>query len=249
MFMGENGTPITISTGYDGVMKALFAHVVPCTGTSHGYAESALAHNVLSTGHQKVTRQSDQEPCIIDVKHKAGTNTPQSKTCTKRAQSETATPTAASSEQSHPSKDSFAPSRTSQNDRLVRPSSLDCSVLKCLVRHAAQDLGDVSCRQRRHDSSSTHPRQGVQSTGCSGRRANPLQNSQDCGATAETRCELVGRMWLGFNTRTGEYVVSNKAAVVMCRCIQRRNKEERWNRAILWGARESLECARRQRGS
>ena len=73
--MGENGTPITISAGYDGVRKAPFAHVVPFTGTSHGYAESALAHNVLSTGHQKVTRQSDQEPCIMDVKHKPGTNT------------------------------------------------------------------------------------------------------------------------------------------------------------------------------
>ena len=43
------------------------------------------------------------------------------------------------------------------------------------------------------------------------------------------------RLWLGFNTRTGEYVVSNKAAVVMCRCIRRRNKEERWNRAFLLG--------------
>ena len=60
--------------GYDGLAKALFANVVLCKGTSHGYAERALAHNVLSTGHQKVILQSDQEPSIIDVKHKAATH-------------------------------------------------------------------------------------------------------------------------------------------------------------------------------
>ena len=43
-------------------------------GTSHGYAERALAHKVLPTGHQKVILQSDQEPSIIDVKYKAGTH-------------------------------------------------------------------------------------------------------------------------------------------------------------------------------
>ena len=60
MFMGEDGTPITIPAGYDGLTKAFFAIVVPCNGTSL---------NVLSTGHQKVILQSDQEPSIIDVKH------------------------------------------------------------------------------------------------------------------------------------------------------------------------------------
>ena len=76
MFMGEGGTPITILAGFDGLTKALFAHVVHCKDTSHGYAERALAHNVLSTGHQKVILQCDQEPIIIDVKHKAGTHIP-----------------------------------------------------------------------------------------------------------------------------------------------------------------------------
>ena len=66
--MGEDGTPITILAG--------FANVVPCKGTSHGYAERALAHNVLSTGHQKVILQSDQEPSITDVTHKADTHIP-----------------------------------------------------------------------------------------------------------------------------------------------------------------------------
>ena len=76
MFMGEDGTPITILAGYDGLTKAFFANVVLCKGTSHGYAERALVHNVLSTGHQKVILQSDQEPSLIDAKHKAGTHIP-----------------------------------------------------------------------------------------------------------------------------------------------------------------------------
>ena len=74
--MGEDGTPITILAGYDGLTKAFFANVVLCKGTSHGYAERALVHNVLSTGHQKVILQSDQEPSLIDAKHKAGTHIP-----------------------------------------------------------------------------------------------------------------------------------------------------------------------------
>ena len=36
----------------------------------------ALAHNVLSTGHQKVTLQSAQKPSIINVKHKTGKHIP-----------------------------------------------------------------------------------------------------------------------------------------------------------------------------
>ena len=59
MFMGEDGAPITIPAPYDGLTKAFFPDVVPCKGTSHGYAKRALAHNVLSTGHQKVILQSD----------------------------------------------------------------------------------------------------------------------------------------------------------------------------------------------
>ena len=76
VFMGEDGTPITILAGYDGLTNAFFANVVLCKGTSHGYAERALAQNVLSTSHQRVILQSDQEPSIIDVKQKAGTHIP-----------------------------------------------------------------------------------------------------------------------------------------------------------------------------
>ena len=74
MFMGEDGTPITILIGHDELTKACFASVVPCQG--HSCAEQAFAHNMLSTGHQKVILQSDEEASIIDVKHKDGTHIP-----------------------------------------------------------------------------------------------------------------------------------------------------------------------------
>ena len=67
MFMGEHGTPITILAGNDGLTEAFFAKVLPCKGTSHGGAERALAHNVLSTGHQKVMLQGYQESNISNV--------------------------------------------------------------------------------------------------------------------------------------------------------------------------------------
>ena len=46
--------------------------------------------------------------------------------------------------------------------------------------------------------------------------------------------------WLGYNTRTGEHIASNHTAVVTGRSIQRRNKEERWNRAVLLGVLGNL---------
>ena len=62
--------------GYDGLTKTFLPYVVPCQGTSHGYAQRALAQIVLSTGHPNVILQSDQEPSIIDVEHKSGTHIP-----------------------------------------------------------------------------------------------------------------------------------------------------------------------------
>ena len=38
---------------------------------------------------------------------------------------------------------------------------------------------------------------------------------------------------LSVNTPTGEHIASNSAAVVSCRSIRRRNKEERWKRDLL----------------
>ena len=62
--------------GCDGLTKTCPPNVVPCKGTSRDYAQRALAQNVLSTGHQNVILQSDQEPSVIDVKHKSGTHIP-----------------------------------------------------------------------------------------------------------------------------------------------------------------------------
>ena len=81
MFMGKDGTPITIPAGNEGLTRTFSANVVLGNGPSHGYAEQALTHNVLSTGHQKVILQIDQEPSIIDVKHKAGTHIPTEIVC------------------------------------------------------------------------------------------------------------------------------------------------------------------------
>ena len=53
MAMGENGTPISIQAVFDGLTEA-FANVAPYKSTSRGFAERALAMNMLSTGYQKV---------------------------------------------------------------------------------------------------------------------------------------------------------------------------------------------------
>ena len=63
MFMCEDGTPTTILAGYDGTTTAFFANVVPCKGTSHGYAERALAVNVFFTS-------------TMNARHQAGTHIP-----------------------------------------------------------------------------------------------------------------------------------------------------------------------------
>ena len=48
MFMGEEGTPITVPAGYDELTKTLFPNAVCCKDTSSLYAETTLATNVWS---------------------------------------------------------------------------------------------------------------------------------------------------------------------------------------------------------
>ena len=60
---------------HDNVTKAVFANVVPSKGTSHAYAERALAANITLLGHRRVKIQSDQEPAILDVKNRARQHT------------------------------------------------------------------------------------------------------------------------------------------------------------------------------
>ena len=55
------------------------------------------------------------------------------------------------------------------------------------------------------------------------------------GPQQELAVNWMDGCWLGFNTRMGEHIVSNTASVLTCRCIRKRNKEERWNREMLLG--------------
>ena len=110
-------------------------------------------------------------------------------------------------------------SKTTPNGQIGATLGLDSSFLKWLVRHAAWTLATFHVGS---DGMTVHQpcqRQTSQSTDCS---ENLFVNWLDgCG--------------LGFNTRTGEHIVSNNAAVVQCRSIRRRNKDERWNCDVLLG--------------
>ena len=234
MFTGEDGTPITILAGYDGLAKAFFANVVPCKDTSHGYAERAFAHNMLSTDHQKATLQSDQEPNIIDVRHKAGTHIP----------------TEIVHEES-PAGDSNANGSIERANQTIQGQiraikdyterqicatiGLDSSVLKCLVRHAAWTLmtfHDGSDRMTTHQRTKGKPfDQQVATFG----EHILFKPHKTAGPQQKLAVNWLDGCWLGFNTRTGEYIVGNIATVVSCRSIRRRNKEEHWNRGILLG--------------
>ena len=61
MLTGEDGAPITILAGHDGVTKAFFANLKPCRGTRHGGTQKEH--------HPKLILQSDQELSIIDDKY------------------------------------------------------------------------------------------------------------------------------------------------------------------------------------
>ena len=64
-----------------------------------------------------------------------------------------------------------------------------------------------------------------------------LKPHKTSGPQQNLTVNWVDGCWLGFNRTTGEYIVSNKAAVTSCRSIRRRNKEERWNRDMPFGIR------------
>ena len=234
MFMGEDGTPITILAGYDGKTRAFFAHVEPCKGTSHAYAEKALAHNVLSTGHQKVILQSDQEPSIIDVKHKAGAHIP-----TEIVYEESpvrGSNANGSIERAIQTIQGQIRAIKDYTERQIGATiGLDSAVLKWLVRHAAWTLTTFHVGS---DGKTAHQRiRGkpfIQQIAAFGEQIL-FKPHKTAGPLQKLAVNWMDGCWLGFNTRTGEHVVSNNAAVVTCRSIRRRNKEERWNRERLLG--------------
>ena len=249
MFMGEDGTPITILAGYDGLTKTFFANVVPCKGTSHGYAERALAHNVMSTGHQKEILQSDRQPSIIDVKHKAGTHIPteivyekgpvgdsNANGCIERA--------------IQTIQGQIRAIKDFTERQMGAMMSLDTSVLKWLLRRAAWTLTTFHVGS---DGMIAHQRirgkvfnQQIAAFG----EQIPSKPHKTAGSLQKLAVNWLDGCWFGFNTRTWELIVSNTTEVVACQGIRRRYQEERWNRdLLLGGAREPVESARRRCGS
>ena len=194
MFMDDDGTPITILPGYDGLTKAFLANAVPCKSTSHGLAERALAHNMLSTGHQKVILQSDQEPSVIDVKHKARTHIPtkivyESPVGDSIANGSIERANQTIQRQIRAIKDCF-------ERQIGATTGLDSSVLKWLVRHAAWTLTTFHVGS---DGKTAHQRI----------RGKPF--NQHIAAFGEqilfkphmTRCELDGRLLARFQHGNG----------------------------------------------
>ena len=112
MFMGEDGTPITILAGYDGLTKALQRHESGLRRKStcaqlvvHRSSESDTAERSRTEPHRRQTPSWNAHP---------------NRNRTKKVQSETATPTVALSKRTKSSKDRFVESRTTLNDRSVR---------------------------------------------------------------------------------------------------------------------------------
>ena len=112
---------------------------------------------------------------------------------------------------------------------------LDSTVLKWLVRHATWTLTTFHVGS---DGKTAHQRirgkpfnQQVAAFG------EPIlfKPHKTTGPQQKLAVNWMDGCWLGFNTITGEHIVSNSAAVVTCRSIRRRNKEERWNREMLLG--------------
>ena len=178
--------------------------------------------------------QRDQEPSIIDVKHKAGTHIP----------------TEIVYEES-PAGDSNANGGIERANQTIQGQiraikdyterqigakiGLDSSVLKWLVRHAAWTLTTLhvgSDGKTAHQRTRSKPfNQQIAAFG----EQILLKPHKTTGPQQKLAVNWMDGYWLGFNTRTGEHVASNHAAVVACRSIRRRNKEERWNREMLLG--------------
>ena len=219
MFMGEDGTPITILAVYGGLTKAFFANVVPCKGTSHGCAERAHAHNVLSTGHHKVTLQSDQEPSIIDAKHKADTHIP-----TEIVYEESPVGDSdanGSIERANQTIQGQIRAIKDYTERQIAATiGLDSSVLKWLVRRAAWTLttfhvggGGMTAHQR------IRGKPFKQQIAASGEQIL-FKPHKTAGPQQKLAVNWLDGCWLGLNTRTGEHIVSNNTAVVMWRSIR-----------------------------
>ena len=117
--------------------------------------------------------------------------------------------------------------------RIGATIGLDSSVLTWLVRHAAWTLttfhlgGDGMTANQR-----IRGKQVNQQIAAFGEQIffNPRKTA---GPQQKLAVNWLDGCCLGFNTR--KHIVSDSAAVVSCRSIRWRNKEERWNRDMLLG--------------
>ena len=156
------------------------------------------------------------------------------KACTKRAQLETATPTAARSEASQTTQGQIRAIEEFTARQIGATISLDSSVLKWLDRHAARTLttlhvgsAGVTAHQRIRGKV-YNPQIELF------RRANPFQTKHDCWTAAEIRCELVGRLlaWIQYDDgRTQRELQCSNGGVSQC-------SETKQRRALELGYRQ-----------
>ena len=178
--------------------------------------------------------ESDQEPSSIDVKREAGTDTP-----TEIVYEESPVGDSNANGSIERANQTIQGQIRAIKDYTERQISatigLDSSVLKWLARHAAWTLTTLHVGS---DGKTAHQRirgkpfnQQIAAFG----EQILFKPHKTTGPQQKLTVNWMDGCWLGFNTRTGEHIVSNSGAVVTCRSIRRRNKEERWNREMLLG--------------
>ena len=178
--------------------------------------------------------QSDQEPSIIDVKHNAGTHFP-IEIVYKESPVGDSNANGSIERAIHTIKGQIRAIKDYTERQIGATIGLDSSVLKWLARHAAWTLTTLHIGS---DCMTAHQRfrgkpfnQQIVAFG----EQILFKPHKTAGPHQKLAVNGMDGCWLGFNTRTGEHIVGNNAAVVTCRSIRRRNKEDRWNRERLWG--------------
>ena len=173
------------------------------------------------------------QPSIIDVKHKAGTHI-----ATEIVHEESPVGGNANGSIERPNQTIQGLIRAikDKTERQIGATiRLGCSVLKWLVRHAARTSTTFHVGS---DGMTDHQR--IRGKPFNQQMAafreqilfNPRKTS---GPQQKLAVNWMDGCWFGFNTRTGEHIVSKEATLVSCRSIRRRRKEERWNRDMLLG--------------
>ena len=193
--------------------------------------------------------QSDQEPSIIDVKHKAGTHIPTEivydeslvGNCHANGSIERANQTI---------QGQIRATKDCTERQICATIGLDSSVLKWLVRHAAWTLtiflfgsDGKAAHQRIRDKPFN---QQIVAFG------EPIlfKPRKPTGPQQKLAVNWMDGCLLGFNTRTGQHIVSNKAAVAdMPQHSETKQRRTLESRSAVGNSRKSLEFAGWTRGS